>query len=69
MRQDEERLMALEIRSAEQEAAIEDLSKALTEQWKAIETLQARLDALARRFVELEEQSQGETPVTRPPHW
>jgi len=65
----EERLTELEIRIAEQDKTIEDLSSALAEQWKLIDQLARKLNALTGRFLALEEQSAPETPVTKPPHW
>ena len=41
-----DRLTTLEIRAAEQEKTIEELSGQIAEQWKAIERLQKKLDAL-----------------------
>ncbi|WP_315925250.1 SlyX family protein [Mesorhizobium sp. SP-1A] len=64
-----DRLTTLEIRAAEQERAIEELSGQIAEQWKTIDKLQRKLDALARRFLELEEQAAPDVPVTKPPHW
>lgn len=66
---DSDRLVALEIRAAEQEKTIEELSGQLAEQWKVIDRLQKKLDALTERFLELEEQASPEIPVTKPPHW
>ena len=63
------RLTDLEIRSAEQERTIAELSDQVAEQWKVIERLQKKLDALTERFLSLEEQAAPEIPVTRPPHW
>lgn len=65
----DERLVALEIRYAEQERTVADLSDQLAEQWKTIDRLQKKLDALTERFLVLEEQAEPETPVTKPPHW
>ena len=65
----EDRLTTLEIRAAEQEKTIEELSGQLAEQWKTIEGLRKKLDALADRFLVLEEQTAPEVPVTKPPHW
>lgn len=64
-----DRLVALEIRAAEQEKTIEELSGQLAEQWKVIDRLQKKLDALTERFLELEEQASPDIPVTKPPHW
>ncbi|MDQ2632876.1 MAG: SlyX family protein [Pseudomonadota bacterium] len=65
----DDRLTTLEIRAAEQEKTIEELSGQVAEQWKTIERLGKKLDALTDRFLVLEEQSAPEVPVTRPPHW
>ena len=64
-----ERLTALEIRAAEQERTIEELSGQVAEQWKVIDGMRKKLDALTERFLALEEQAAPEVPVTRPPHW
>ncbi|WP_274626812.1 SlyX family protein [Arvimicrobium flavum] len=64
-----DRLTDLEIRNAEQEHTIEELSGQVAEQWKVIERLQKKVDALAERFLELEDQAAPDIPVTRPPHW
>lgn len=63
------RLTTLEIRAAEQEKTIEELSGQIAEQWKVIERMQRKLDALAERFLALEEQAAPDVPVTKPPHW
>lgn len=64
-----DRLTTLEIRAAEQERIIEELSGEIAEQWKVIERLQKKLDALTDRFLALEEQSAPAHEVTKPPHW
>lgn len=64
-----DRLTTLEIRNTEQERVIEELSGQIAEQWRVIERLQKKIDALSERFLALEEQSAGEIPVTKPPHW
>ncbi|MBV2145040.1 SlyX family protein [Falsochrobactrum sp. TDYN1] len=63
------RLVELEIRIAEQERTIEELSSVLAEQWKMIDQLSKKLTALTDRFLLLEEQTTPDIPVTRPPHW
>lgn len=63
------RLTELEIRYAEQEKTIEDLSGEIAEQWKLITALNKKLSALTDRFLELEEQTAPEISVTKPPHW
>ena len=62
-------LTTLEIRAAEQEKTIEDLSGQIAEQWKVIDRMQKKLDTLTERFLTLEEQTQPDMPVTKPPHW
>lgn len=64
-----DRVTTLEIRAAEQERTIEELSQQIAEQWKAMDAMQKRLDALVGRFATLEEQLAPDVPVTRPPHW
>lgn len=64
-----DRLTTLEIRAAEQEKTIEELSGQIAEQWKVIERMQRKLDALTDRFLALEEQTGDEVPVAKPPHW
>ena len=59
----------LEIRIAEQERTIDELSGQIAEQWKVIERMQRKLDTLTERFLALEEQSAPDIPITKPPHW
>lgn len=65
----ETRLMELEIRVAEQEKTVEELSSVLAGQWKTIDQLNKKLSALTDRFLTLEGQTAPEIPVTKPPHW
>lgn len=65
----EDRLTALEMRHAEQERVIAELSDQLAEQWKTLDRLQKKLDVLTERFLALEEQATPDVPVTKPPHW
>ncbi|MEJ6781720.1 SlyX family protein [Aminobacter sp. Piv2-1] len=65
----EDRLTTLEIRNAEQEHMIEELSGQIAEQWTVIDRMQKKLDALTERFLALEESAAPDTPVTKPPHW
>ena len=65
----DDRLTTLEMRAAEQEKTIEELSGQIAEQWKTIERLRRKLDALADRFLVLEEQTAPDVPITKPPHW
>lgn len=64
-----DRLTTLEIRTAEQERTIEELSAQIAEQWKVIDRLQKKVDVLTERFLALEERSASDVPVTKPPHW
>lgn len=65
----DERITELEIRIEEQERMIEQLSKALAEQWYVIEKLEITVKTLGERFTNLEEFTTIAAPVTRPPHW
>ena len=65
----DDRLTTLEIRAAEQEKTIEELSGQIAEQWKVIERMERKLAALTDRFLALEEQAGPEVPITKPPHW
>ncbi|EJM99603.1 SlyX family protein [Phyllobacterium sp. YR531] len=64
-----DRLTRLEILVTEQEKTIDELSGQLAEQWKTIEAMRRKLDALTDRFLMLEEQSADDIPVTKPPHY
>lgn len=64
-----DRLTTLEIRSTEQDKTIEELSGQIAEQWKVIDRLSKKLDALTERFLTLEEQAAPGHEITRPPHW
>lgn len=66
---EEPRIIQLEISCAEQEKTIQELSAQIAEQWKIIDKMQRKLDALTQRFLALEEQSAPDVPVTKPPHW
>lgn len=66
---DDQRLIELEICTAEQEKTIEDLSKEIAAQWKTIDALSKKVNALTDRFLALEEQTAPDVPVTKPPHY
>ncbi|MFC0283885.1 SlyX family protein [Camelimonas abortus] len=66
---DAQRITELEIRVAEQEKTIEELSQVVAGHWHDIDQLTRKVDALTRRLLALEEQLAPEAPVTRPPHW
>ncbi len=65
----EDRITELEIRIAEQDKTIEELSTQFAEQWKQMDEMRRKLDALTDRFLALESDSGSDVPVTRPPHW
>ncbi|MBN9550757.1 MAG: hypothetical protein J0H31_18270 [Alphaproteobacteria bacterium] len=86
----DDRLTTLEIRAAEQEKTIEELSGQIAEQTErhfhrnrlfglqpaAAEQIADRAAEVAQdgaeatdRFLELEEQTAPDVPVTKPPHW
>ncbi|HMF66149.1 MAG TPA: SlyX family protein [Phyllobacterium sp.] len=66
---DPERLTRLEILVTEHDKTIEELSGQIAEQWKVIEGMRRKLDALTDRFLVLEEQTAPDIPVTKPPHY
>ncbi len=63
------RIIQLEVLTTHQEKTIAELSEQIAEQWKTIDKMQRKLDALTERFLALEEQSSPDVPVTKPPHW
>ncbi|OCW58052.1 SlyX family protein [Hoeflea olei] len=67
--EDEARLVRLEELVAHQQAAIEDLSRQLTEGWKQAEKLRGELARLSERLEEFEDTSEGPAANQRPPHW
>jgi len=69
MKPAEERVTQLEVLAAHQEKTIAELSEQIAEQWKTIEGLRRKLDALTDRFLVLEEQTAPDVPVTKPPHY
>ncbi|MCO4317097.1 SlyX family protein [Phyllobacterium sp. 21LDTY02-6] len=69
MADDRERLTQLEVLVTEQERTIEEMSGQIADQWKLLEGMQRKLDALTDRFLALEEQAAPDIPITRPPHY
>jgi SlyX protein len=65
----ETRLVRLEELVAHQQAAIEDLSRQLTEGWKQSEKLRNELGRLTDRFQDLEDGADGPAANQPPPHW
>lgn len=68
MNDETERLTTLEMRHAEQERTIEELSSQVAKQWRTIERLQRKIELLTERFLTLEERTAPDIPVTKPPH-
>jgi SlyX protein len=64
-----DRLTTLEIRVAEHERTIDELSQQIVEQWKVVERIEHKLSTLTERFLTLEAQSAPDIPITKPPHW
>ncbi|MBB3235687.1 SlyX family protein [Phyllobacterium endophyticum] len=64
-----ERMTRLEMLVTEHEKTIDELSGQIAEQWKVIEGMRRKLDALTDRFLVLEEQTAPDVPVTKPPHY
>ena len=69
MSEETSRIIQLEEIVAHQAKTIEELSDQLTEQWKVVEQMRAKLDRLTERFLSLEEQSLEAPAVARPPHY
>ncbi|KGF70126.1 hypothetical protein LL06_06890 [Hoeflea sp. BAL378] len=67
--QDEARLVRLEELLAHQQAAIEDLSRQLTESWRETDKLRRELARLNDRFQDIEDATGGPPANQPPPHW
>ncbi len=65
----EERIVQLEELVAHQAKVIEELSDQVARQWDAHERERKRLEALIRRFLELEETATPAPEITKPPHY
>lgn len=65
----DDRLTMLEVRNAEQERTIEELSAQVAAQWGVIDRLDKAIGTLAHRFAALEDQSTPRHEAGRPPHW
>jgi len=65
----EARLVRLEELVAHQQAAIEDLSRQLTDSWKQSEKLRNELARLTDRFQDMEDAADAPAANQRPPHW
>lgn len=65
----EARMVRLEELVAHQQAAIEDLSRQLTEGWKETEKLRRELARLNDRLQDFEDQADAPPANQPPPHW
>ena len=66
---DSDRIDDLEITIAHQGRQIEELSDAVTDQWKTIEELRRQLARLEGKFAELLEPVEAPPDTQKPPHW
>lgn len=64
-----DRLRVMEELAAHQARTLEELSAEIALQGETIRRLQKKLDALADRFMALEQSTTPTNDVTRPPHW
>ncbi|MCU0790560.1 MAG: SlyX family protein [Nitratireductor sp.] len=65
----DERLRALEELTAHQARTIDELSSEMAVQGEQLRRMQKKLDAMAERFMALEESVTPPAEATRPPHW
>lgn len=65
----DDRLRALEELTAHQAKTIDELSAELALQGENLRRVQKKLDAMAERFMALEETVTPAAEATRPPHW
>lgn len=66
---DSDRIDDLEITIAHQGQQIEELSDAVTDQWKMIEDLRRQMARLEGKFAELQEPDEAPPDTQKPPHW
>ena len=69
MAEADERLTVLEMRAAEQEQTIEDLSGQIAQQWAIIDQLQKRVEALTQRLLSVEDLAAPAADTAPPPHY
>jgi len=67
--ENEARMVRLEELVAHQQAAIEELSRQLTESWKQSEKLRSELARLSDRFQDMEDNADSPPANQPPPHW
>jgi SlyX protein len=65
----DDRLRALEELTAHQAKTIDELSAEIALQGENLRRIQKKLDAMAERFMALEETVTPAAEATRPPHW
>jgi SlyX protein len=65
----DDRLRALEELTAHQAKTIDELSAEIALQGENLRRVQKKLDAMAERFMALEETVTPAAEATRPPHW
>ena len=66
----DERIVELEIRSAEQQQTLEELSDMVTRQWRKIDELTTLLEAMRGRILTLEDSlPDGSDDDAPPPHY
>jgi len=67
--ENEARMVRLEELVAHLQAAIEELSRQLTESWKQSEKLRSELARLSDRFQDMEDNADAPPANQPPPHW
>ncbi len=64
-----ERITQLEELVSHQAKTIEELSAMVARQWDELDKAKRKLDALTKRFLDLEEATAPGIEVTKPPHY
>lgn len=65
----EEKIIALEMKIAQLEHNVEELSNVLVEQWDIINAQGNSLKLLANKCLKLEEENFLHVPIDKPPHF
>lgn len=65
----EQRIVELEEQLAHQAKTIEELSTTVARQWEELDAARRKLNALAERFLALEEATLPGPEITKPPHY
>jgi len=68
-RDGEQRIVELEEQLAHQAKTIEELSTTVARQWEELDAARRKLNALAERFLALEEATLPGPEITKPPHY